>query len=127
MSNKYEQRFFSALKDTFVGHKIKGKSGYVNLLDLKQQYFYERTYSDRDDVALFWKTQKLYYVKSGAMYDDLETEANGITYFLDASDIKHTKGNEKKSLLFYLVDAQPNLLPRLDTKNKPNTTVLKNI
>ena len=39
MSNKYEQTFFSALKDTFVGHKIKGKSGYVNLLDLKQQYF----------------------------------------------------------------------------------------
>ena len=38
MSNKYKQRFFSALKDTFVEHKIKGKSGYVNLLDLKQQY-----------------------------------------------------------------------------------------
>ena len=119
MSNKYEQRFFSALKDTFVGHKIKGKSGYVNLLDLKQQYFaqiepyirkeidetieeeareelfeklysffdcyfnetgtvffansqlhknlYERVYSDRDYVSLFWKTQKLYYVKSDAM------------------------------------------------------------
>jgi len=159
MSNKYEQRFFSALKDTFVGHKIKGKSGYVNLLDLKQQYFaqiepfirkeidetieeeareelfeklysffdcyfnetgtvffansqlhknlYERVYSDRDDVSLFWKTQKLYYVKSEAMYDDLETEISGITYAFDASDIKHTKGNEKKSLLFYLTDVQP--------------------
>ena len=158
MSNKYEQRFFSALKDTFVGHKIKGKSGYVNLLDLKQQYFaqiepyikkeidsiiekpsreelyeklysffdsylnetgtvffansqlhknlYERVYSDRDDVSLFWKTQKLYYVKSEAMYDDLETEISGITYVFDASDIKHAKGNEKKSLAFYLVDVQ---------------------
>lgn len=158
MSNKYEQRFFSALKDTFVGHKIKGKSGYVNLLDLKQQFFsqiepfikkeidetidepareelyeklysffdsylnetgtvffansqlhknlYERVYSDRDDVSLFWKTQKLYYVKSEAMYDDLETEITGITYVFDASDIKHAKGNEKKSLVFYLVDVQ---------------------
>jgi len=134
MSNKYEQRFFSALKDTFVVQKIKGKSGYVNLLDLKQQYFaqiepfikkeidetidepareelyeklysffdsylnetgtvffansqlhknlYERVYSERDDVSLFWKTQKIYYVKSEAMYDDLETEISGITYIL---------------------------------------------
>jgi len=158
MSNKYEQRFFSALKDSFVGHKIKGKSGYVNLLDLKQQYFaeiepfirkeidekidedareelfeklysffdcylnetgtvffansqlhknlYERVYSDRDDVTLFWKTQKLYYVKSEVMYDDLETEISGLTYAFDASDIKHAKGNEKKSLVFYLVDTQ---------------------
>lgn len=162
MNNKYEQRFFSALKDTFVGHDIKGKSGYVNLLDLKQQYFaqiepflkkeieetieepareelyeklysffdsylnetgtvffansqlhknlYERVYSDRDDVSLFWKTQKLYYVKSEAMYDDLDTEINGITYSFDASDIKHAKGNEKKSLVFYLTDVQPNKL-----------------
>lgn len=162
MSNKYEQRFFSALKDTFIGHKIKGKSGYVNLLDLKQQYFaqiepfikkeidatidepareelyeklysffdsylnetgtvffansqlhknlYERVYSDRDDVSLFWKTQKLYYVKSEAMYDDLETEISGISYVFDASEIKHAKGNEKKSLVFYLVDVQPKKL-----------------
>lgn len=162
MSNKYEQRFFSALKDTFVGHKIKGKSGYVNLLDLKQQYFaqiepyikkeidetieessqeelyeklysffdsylnetgsvffansqlhknlYERVYSDREDVSLFWKTQKLYYVKSEAMYDDLETVISDITYVFDASDIKHAKGNEKKSLVFYLVDVQPKKL-----------------
>ena len=37
MNNK--QKFFSALEDFFVGHKIKGKLGYVNLLDLKQKYF----------------------------------------------------------------------------------------
>lgn len=41
MSNIYEQRFFSALKDTFIGHPIKGKSGYVNLMDIKAQYFAE--------------------------------------------------------------------------------------
>ena len=162
MNNKYEQRFFSALKDTFVGHKIKGQSGYVNLLDLKQQYFaqiepylkeeidknidlgnreelfeklysffdcylnetgtvffansqlhknlYERVYSDRDDVSLFWKTRKLYYVKSEVMYDDLETEINGVTYSFDASQIKHIKGNEKKGLIFFLVNVAPTKL-----------------
>lgn len=157
MSNIYEQRFFSALKDTFIGHPIKGKSGYVNLMDLKAQYFaeiepyikveidkqieakyreelfeklynffdcylndtgtvffansqihknlYEKVYSDRDDVALFWKTQKLYYVKSEANYEDLQTEVNGINIKFDASVIKHAKGNEKKSVEFYLVEA----------------------
>lgn len=155
MSNIYEQRFFSALKDTFIGHPIKGKSGYVNLMDLKAQYFaeiepyikkeiekkieakyreelfeklfnffdcylnetgtvffansqihknlYEKVYSDRDDVALFWKTQKLYYVKSEANYDDLQTEVNEINIKFDASEIKHAKGNEKKSIQFFMV------------------------
>lgn len=157
MSNKYEQRFFSALKDTFIGQPIKGKSGYVNLMDMKAQYFskiephikaeingrieekfreelfeklfsffdcylnetgtvffansqihknlYERVYSDRDDVALFWKTQKLYYVKSEANYEDLQTEMNGIQLFFDASELKHSRGNEKKTIQFYLVKA----------------------
>ena len=157
MSNIYEQRFFSALKDTFIGHPIRGKSGYVNLMDLKAKYFaeiepyikqeidrqieakyreelfeklfnffdcylnetgtvffansqihknlYEKVYSDRDDVALFWKTQKLYYVKSEANYDDLQTEVNGINIKFDASEIKHAKGNEKKSIQFFMVKA----------------------
>jgi len=157
MSNIYEQRFFSSLKDTFIGHPIKGKSGYVNLMDIKAQYFaeiepyikaeidkqieakfreelfeklynffdcylnetgtvffansqihknlYEKVYSDRDDVALFWKTQKLYYVKSEANYEDLQTEVNGIKILFDASEIKHAKGNEKKAIQFYLVKA----------------------
>lgn len=157
MSSIYEQRFFSALKDTFIGHPIKGKSGYVNLMDLKAQYFaeiepyikkeineqieakyreelfeklfnffdcylnetgtvffansqihknlYEKVYSDRDDVALFWKTQKLYYVKSEANYDDLQTEVNGTNIKFDASEIKHAKGNEKKSIQYFMVKA----------------------
>ncbi|MGI6342703.1 MAG: DNA methyltransferase [Bacteroidales bacterium] len=157
MSNIYEQRFYSALKDSFIGHPIKGKSGYVNLMDIKAQYFaeiepyikaeidkqvepefreelfeklynffdcylnetgtvffansqihknlYEKVYSDRDDVALFWKTQKLYYVKSEANYEDLEIEVNEIKILFDASEIKHAKGNEKKNLQFNLVKA----------------------
>lgn len=157
MSNIYEQRFFSALKDTFIGHPIKGKSGYVNLMDIKAKYFadiepyihaeieskieakfreelfeklysffdcylnetgtvffansqlhknlYEKVYSDRDDVALFWKTQKLYYVKSEANYEDLQTDVNGIKILFDASEIKHAKGNEKKTIQFFLTKA----------------------
>ncbi|MFH5884019.1 DNA methyltransferase [Halalkalibaculum sp. DA3122] len=173
MRERAEQRFYSKLKDTFVGEEIKGESGYVNLMNLRQQYFdkiepfikesveekiendaakeelydklytffdaylnetgtvffadtqlhknlYERVYSDRDDVSLFWKTQKLYYVKSEALYDDLETEIDGITFRFDASAIKHSKGNEKKQLEFYLAgieDSKLTFKPKYQEQN----------
>jgi DNA modification methylase len=173
MQERSEQRFYSKLKDAFVGEKIKGDSGYVNLMNLRQQYFekiepfikesveekveadgareelydklytffdaylnetgtvffadtqlhrnlYERVYSDRDDVSLFWKTQNLYYVKSEALYDDLETEIDGITFTFDASAMKHAKGNEKKTLDFFLNNIEDGKLtfqPRYSEQN----------
>lgn len=158
---KNEQRFYSALKDMFIGEQLEGQSGYVNLMKIKSQYFsniepfikneidekvsnselreelynklftffesyfnetgtpffyktqihkniYEKVYSDRDDVALFWKTQKLYYVKSEANYSSIEnmsvTDAKGFsrTFNFDASELEHQKNNEKKTLVFHL-------------------------
>lgn len=159
---KNEQKFYSALEDIFIGEagqKIEGKSGYVNLIKLKSQYFaqikpfiekevnetfehdsasreeafqklytffdsylnetgtpffsqtpfhknlYERVYSERDDVALFWKTQRLYYVKSEANYHSLlNLEVDGLTFNFDASQIEHQKNNEKKSLEFWATE-----------------------
>jgi adenine-specific DNA-methyltransferase len=156
---KNEQKFYSALENIFIGEagqKIEGKSGYVNLMKLKSQYFaqikpfiekevnetfghetasreeafqklftffesylnetgtpyfsqtpfhknlYEKVYSERDDVALFWKTQRLYYVKSEANYHSLQNlEVDGLTFNFDASQIEHQKNNEKKSLEFW--------------------------
>lgn len=173
MQIRSEQRFYSKLKDSFIGEKIKGDSGYVNLMNLRQQYFqriesfikesveekvegnaakeelydklytffdaylnetgtvffantqihknlYEQVYSDRDDVSLFWKTQNLYYVKSEALYDDLETEIDGITFKFDASSIKHAKGNEKKTLDFFLSEIEDTTIifkPRYSEQN----------
>lgn len=156
---KNEQKFYSALENIFIGEagqKIEGKSGYVNLMKLKSQYFaqikpfiekevnetfgheiasreeafqklftffesylnetgtpyfsqtpfhknlYEKVYSERDDVALFWKTQRLYYVKSEANYNSLQNlEVDGLTFNFDASQIEHQKNNEKKTLEFW--------------------------
>ena len=36
-----EQRFFDALKDIFVGAKVEGESGYINLMRIKSRYFEE--------------------------------------------------------------------------------------
>jgi len=38
MSNQ-EQKFLTALKDIFIGAKIEGQSGYVNLMHIKGKYF----------------------------------------------------------------------------------------
>ena len=35
-------RFFSILEDVFIGEKIEGKGGYVNLLKVKSEYFSKR-------------------------------------------------------------------------------------
>lgn len=34
-----EERFYSALKDIFVGAKVEGESGYINLMRIKSGYF----------------------------------------------------------------------------------------
>ena len=39
MKNSQEQKFLKALKDVFIGAKIEGQSGYVNLMHIKSRYF----------------------------------------------------------------------------------------
>jgi adenine specific DNA methylase Mod len=159
---KNEQKFYSALEDVFIGEagkKIEGKSGFVNLMRIKSQYFekikpfiqkevaekikddkereelyqklytffesylnetgtpffsqtpfyknlYEKVYSEREDVTLFWKTQRLYYVKTEATYSTVNNlEIDELKFDFDASNIEHKKSNEKKELEFYLTDA----------------------
>ena len=34
-----KQKFYSALKDLFVGAKLDGQGGYVNLMNIKTEYF----------------------------------------------------------------------------------------
>lgn len=158
MNNK-EQKFYSILQDLFVGAKLDGDSGYVNLMNIKTEYFkkieknlkeevkkkfgreepedlydklytffdsyisdggaiffsstpvykniYSKVYSDREDTALFWKTAKLYYVKSEANYksiDNLQLHGEpeiAFDFQFDASLLKHKQANEKKELEFY--------------------------
>ncbi|MEM2478837.1 MAG: hypothetical protein QXJ92_01390, partial [Candidatus Pacearchaeota archaeon] len=34
-----ESRFYNSLKDIFIGEKIEGVSGYINLMKIKSKYF----------------------------------------------------------------------------------------
>ena len=38
-SDNHEQKFFNALSDIFVGAKIEGESGYINLMEIKSRYY----------------------------------------------------------------------------------------
>lgn len=41
MPNTHEQKFFNALRDVFVGARIEGESGFINLMRIKSRYFTE--------------------------------------------------------------------------------------
>lgn len=41
MANTHEQKFTNALRDIFVGAKIEGESGYINLMRIKSRYYME--------------------------------------------------------------------------------------
>jgi len=34
-----EQKFYDILKDIFVGAKVEGESGYINLMKIKSRYY----------------------------------------------------------------------------------------
>src|SRR5439155_7366517 len=36
-----EEKFFGALRDVFVGAKVEGESGYINLMKIKSRYYTE--------------------------------------------------------------------------------------
>ena len=156
-----KDKFFEVLRNIFVGAKIEGNSGYVNLMKIKSKYYnefkeqlhididaklkevgqnfeeelynklftffkkyfsesgsiyfsytplqekvYERIYRDDKDVMLFWKTHMLYYVKTERLFKNMEVEDEDIIYLFDVAELQHKKSNEKKDLVFELVNAK---------------------
>ena len=68
---------------------------------------YERVYADGQDVALSWKTQMLYYVKSDVLVRSMPVELNEEgkpqntrLFYFDASEVEHKKNNERKEFVF---------------------------
>lgn len=162
LQKKFEREFYKTLEDIFIGERLEGQSGYINLLKIKSSYYtnvmkpdlerfinnklldkgiedfreelfeklytffkryfsesgsiyftytpwseriYERVYDPEKDVALFWKTHMLYYVKSERLYKSLELKIKGengkeFTIYFDATEIEHQKANEKRELIY---------------------------
>ena len=163
-----EDEFYQDLKNIFIGAKIEGNSGFVNLMKIKSSYFekilkllkldidketsefpefknelftrlhtffktyfsesgsiyfsytplkskiYEKVYTNNQDVILFWKTHMLYYVKTDNIYKSLsvnyEIEGSEYTIKFDASQIEGKKSNEKRILIFELVEVRDKII-----------------
>jgi adenine-specific DNA-methyltransferase len=150
-----EQRFFNALRDIFVGARVEGQSGFINLMRIKSRYYeegvfprlkedidralepfpefreelfdrlyaffcryftesgsigfhhtpfhervYEQVYTDDRDVALFWKTHMLYYVKTDRLFHSMDVEVDGFRFHFDVSTLEHRQANEKRALVY---------------------------
>ncbi len=64
------------------------------------QSVYEQVYTDDQDVMLFWKTARLYYVKTDRLFRSMTVEVDGFRFFFDVSTLEHKKANEKRELVF---------------------------
>lgn len=84
-TNRYEAQFLDALKDIFIGAKVEGDSGYINLMKIKARYFeqgvfpqlmkdidaackpFEKTFREEmfDKLYDFFKR---YFSESGSIY-----------------------------------------------------------
>ncbi len=155
-----EDEFYQDLKNIFIGAKVEGNSGYINLMRIKSAYLekilkllksdiekettefpefreelftrlhtffrtyfsesgsiyfsytplkskvFEKIYSNNQDVILFWKTSKLYYVKTDNLWKsisvDYSVDGLALTVKFDASQIEGKKSNEKRVIIFQL-------------------------
>lgn len=47
-----EEKFYSALRDVFIGAKVEGESGYINLMRVKSRYFVEGIFPQlKEDIT----------------------------------------------------------------------------
>ena len=74
---------------------------------------YERVYADGQDVALSWKTQMLYYVKSDVLVRSMPVQLseegkpqNTRRFYFDASEVEHKKNNERREFVFAFSDVK---------------------
>lgn len=72
---------------------------------------YEKVYTNNDDTSLFYKTSKLYYVKSDSIPTDADyqikdedDETSRCKVIFNCKEINYTSTNEKKELKFILKD-----------------------
>ncbi|MEM2126151.1 MAG: site-specific DNA-methyltransferase, partial [Candidatus Methanosuratincola sp.] len=93
---------------TFFKRYISEETGSIGFFFTPyHQSIYEQVYTDTQDVILFWKTQRLYYVKTDRLFRSMETEVDGFKFFFDASTLEHKKANEKRELVFQFKEIRP--------------------
>ncbi len=104
IDDSFKEEFFDKLYTFFERYFSESGSVYF-VKTANYQRIYEQVYTDNKDVALFWKTHMLYYVKSDILFRSIDveiTDDNGIKYnfFFDVGKLQAKKNNEKRQLVF---------------------------
>jgi adenine-specific DNA-methyltransferase len=70
------------------------------------QSVYEQVYTNEQDVVLFWKTARLYYVKTDRLFQSMTVEVDGSRFHFDVSQLEHKRANEKRELIYAFKERQ---------------------
>ena len=95
----FREELFDKLYDFFHRYFSESGSIYFRYTPLHQRV-YERVYSDERDVALFYKTHMLYYVKTDRLFQSMDAVVDGLPFHFDVSALEHKRANEKRALVF---------------------------
>jgi len=101
-----QNELFQKLYTFFDSYLNETGSPYFNKTEFYKN-LYEKVYTNSEDTALFWKTQRLYYVKSDSIpksatfeiKDDTNLKAKIV---FETDDLRYTATNEKKELKFII-------------------------
>jgi len=102
-----QSELFQKLYTFFDSYLNETGSPYFNKTEFYKN-IYEKVYTNSQDVTLFWKTQRLYYVKSDSIPKDATFEIKNdnedikAKIIFDTSELKYTSTNEKKELKFII-------------------------
>ena len=103
-----EETFYQALKELFIGEKVEGKSGFINLMKIKSNYYkkiLEVLQSDIEkELKVFPEFRKELFAKLYSFFKNYFSESGSI-YFNDTpySDSIYEKvySNNRDVLLFW--------------------------
>ena len=101
-----QSELFQKLYTFFDSYLNETGSPYFNKTEFYKN-LYEKVYTNSEDTALFWKTQRLYYVKSDsipkeATFEVKEDDNLKAKIIFDTKELRYTATNEKKELRFIL-------------------------
>ena len=97
----FREELFDKLYDFFKRYFSESGSIYFRHTPLHNN-IYEKVYTDDRDVILFWKTHMLYYVKTDRLFNSMNVEVEGATFFFDVKELEHKRANEKRELIYTL-------------------------
>ena len=103
-TSSLQSELFQKLYTFFDSYLNETGSPYFNKTEFYKN-LYEKVYTNSEDTALFWKTQRLYYVKSDsipkeATFEIKDDETVKAKILFDTSELRYTATNEKKELKF---------------------------